>query len=303
MQSDQGFGPQHQAHPDFLNTPQQQQQMATFMTSPGDLFGYPMSAPATATAFADARSFWAGGDPNMAAMDFTIDANGRARVETSVGEDDGPTPPSTLRRNQSARSLHSKSKWDSSSDDDSSSTDDEPIIIPSRTTSFALPDPVKPTIGRLPLHSSQRSVSDRSTTSSSATIPGDGLYNDPESEAETVMNDLPKGAGDAASELEKLRQIRQKRASFAGQGSGSAAANNLFGSVQRGLNFGAPLGGNVGYSGGNLSHHSMQAVSPTTLTEASLPTPSSATSQSHGIRCICGRPDAPPNSDGFIVQW
>ncbi|CAK7229191.1 hypothetical protein SBRCBS47491_007162, partial [Sporothrix bragantina] len=238
---------------------------------------------------------------SKASVKFTIDANGRARVESSVDDNDGPTPPSTLRRNQSARSLHSKSKWDSSSDDDSSSTDDEPIIIPSRTTSFALPDPVKPTIGRLPLHSSQRSVSDRSTTSTTATLPSE-LYNDPESEAETVMNDLPKGAGDAASELEKLRQMRQKRASLTTQGNGSSSGNNLFGSVQRGLNFGGPLGGNVGYAGGNASHHNMQAVSPTTLTEVSLPTPSSATSQSHGIRCICGRPDAPPNSDGFIVQ-
>ncbi|CAK7223421.1 hypothetical protein SEUCBS140593_005229 [Sporothrix eucalyptigena] len=238
---------------------------------------------------------------SRASVKFTIDANGRARVETSVDEDDGATPPSTLRRNQSARTLHTKSKWDSSSDDDSSSTDDEPIIIPSRTTSFALPDPVKPTIGRLPLHSSQRSVSDRSTTSTAATVPGDS-YNDPESEAETVMNDLPKGAGDAASELHKLRQMRQKRASFAGQGSGSSSANNLFGSAQRGLKFGGPLGSNIGFPSSSSAHHNMQAVSPTTLTEASLPTPSSATSQSHGIRCICGRSDAPPNSDGFIVQ-
>ncbi|KAL1894161.1 hypothetical protein Sste5346_005947 [Sporothrix stenoceras] len=251
---------------------------------------------------------------SRASVKFTIDANGRARVETAAADNDAP---STLRRNQSARSLHSKSRWDSSSeDDDSSSTDDEPIIIPSRTTSFALPDPVKPTIGRGPLHSSQRSVSDRSTTSTSATIPGDGAFNDPESEAETVMNDLPKGAGDAASELEKLRQMRQKRASFAGVSSNSihsagggggltssSSANNLFGSVQRGLKFGGPLGGYP--SGSSHSHHNMQAVSPTTLTDASLLTPSSARSQahnSHGIRCICGRPDAPPKSDGFIVQ-
>ncbi|ERS97222.1 hypothetical protein HMPREF1624_06553 [Sporothrix schenckii ATCC 58251] len=252
---------------------------------------------------------------SRASVKFTIDANGRARVETAAADRDGPTPSATLRRNQSARSLQGKSRWDSSSEDDSSSTDDEPIIIPSRTTSFALPDPVKPTIGRGPLHSSQRSVSDRSTTSSSATMPGDAAYNDPESEAETVMNDLPKGAGDAASELEKLRQMRQKRASFAGASSsnshsaggggltGSGSANNLFGSVQRGLKFGGPIGGNAGFSSGR--HHNMQAVSPTTLTDASLPTPSSARSQahdSHGIRCICGRQDAPPNSDGFIVQ-
>ncbi|EPE05861.1 phd-finger domain-containing protein [Ophiostoma piceae UAMH 11346] len=479
MQSEQGFGPQHQQHPDFLNTPQQQP-MATFATSPADLFGnYPMSAPASATAFTDAREFWGNGDPNMLAMDvdyganmfatpntvqrqleaidwtqasqatqsymlgsagdmsqdaqrhldnhhiqhmsmtsdgdpkqmipttldtasashhalyssayptpvddpfgmvnsnggvnpgllfsrppsssmdvmasappdsapslsmgdpaiferqphlptttapgalqmtkssppqhmlalapdsarselrrsnsFKIDASGRARVETGL-DDDELAPQSTIRRNKSAHNLHIKSKWDSSTDDDSSSSDDEPIIIPSRTTSFALPDPVKPTIGRGPLHSSQRSVSDRSTASTTTSLPGDTLFNDPESETDTIMNDLPKGAGDAASELEKLRQMRQMRASLPAGVNSLSGGGNLFGSVQRGLHFGGPLGGNL--SGRS---HSMQAVSPTTLTEASLPTPSTG-SRSHGIRCICGRADAPPASDGFIVQ-
>lgn len=233
---------------------------------------------------------------------FTIDANGRARVETTVDPDDRPTPPSTLRRNQSARSLQSKSKWDSSSEDESSSTDDEPIIIPSRPTSFALPDPVKPSISRRPLHSSQRSVSDRSTASTGATIPGDASYNDPESEAETVMNEVQKGAGDAASELQKLRQQRQKQANSGnGMFSASSSSNDIFGSAQRGLQFGGPLGGsNVFHSGGGL--HSRQAASPTTLTDASLPTPPTG-SRSHRIRCVCGRRDAPPASDGFIVQW
>lgn len=231
-----------------------------------------------------------------ASVKFMIDASGRARVEA---DEDEPAPQSTIRRNQSAHNLHSKSKWDSSTDDDSSSSDDEPIIIPSRTTSFALPDPVKPTIGHRPLHSSQRSVSDRSTTSTAASLPGDALFNDPESETETVNNDFSDGAGDAASELKKLRQMRQKRASLPAGANNLSGSGNLFGSVQRVLPYGPPLGGNLG---GNLSRsQSMQAVSPTTLTEASLPTPSTA-SRSHGIRCICGRPDAPPASDGFIVQ-
>ncbi|OAA58584.1 3-isopropylmalate dehydrogenase leu2a [Niveomyces insectorum RCEF 264] len=231
------------------------------------------------------------------AVKFTIDANGRARVETTLDADDESAPPSTLRRNQSARSLHSKSGWESSSEDDSSSTDDEPIIIPSRTTSFALPDPVKPR-GRGPLHSSQRSVSDRSTASTFATLPGDASYNDPESEAETVMNEVPKGAGDAAGELEKLRQMRQKRSTLAGGGKGGS--DNVFSSGQRGLRFGGSFGGNAN-SHNSSARGRRQAVSPTTLTETSLPTPSSDT-HSHGVRCICGRTEPPGPSDGFIVQ-
>ncbi|KLU83979.1 hypothetical protein MAPG_03028, partial [Magnaporthiopsis poae ATCC 64411] len=92
---------------------------------------------------------------NRASVKFTIDANGRARVETVVAEDE---PAAAARRGRSKRKgmasgSRSSSRWDSTDDDggpagahdddDASSTDDEPIIIPSRNTSFALPDPLK----------------------------------------------------------------------------------------------------------------------------------------------------------------
>lgn len=231
-----------------------------------------------------------------ASVKFTIDANGRAWVERYVGDDDKSTPRSSLRRNQSARSLHSKSKWDSSGDD-SSSTDDEPIIMPSRTTSFVLPEAVKPAINGVNLNLSQRS--DHSTNSTKMAMPGDDLYSDAESEAETVMNDVPEGAGDAASELEKLRQMRQKRGGLGFQGTGSTVAKRSSGSSQQGPKLNRSLGQKLALSGVG-SVRAVPAISPS---NTNLPTRSSAASQSHKIRCICGCPNAPSNSDGFIVQW
>ncbi|KAI8963970.1 hypothetical protein F5Y11DRAFT_317993 [Daldinia sp. FL1419] len=140
---------------------------------------------------------------------FTIDSRGRARAETTtiVIEDEDTTPKAVRSRHEK----RSKGKSWASSEDDDSSTDDEPIIIPSRNTSFALPDPRRPS--PLPFHSSQRSVSDQSTSSLGI------YYNEPEpadaeSEAETVMN-VPGGNnyGDATSELRKVIESRQKRAS------------------------------------------------------------------------------------------
>ncbi|KAK0646182.1 hypothetical protein B0T16DRAFT_390661 [Cercophora newfieldiana] len=138
---------------------------------------------------------------------FMIDANGRARVETTVIVDDDDDAPPTVRKRHSAQPL-SRQRWASSEDDDDSSTDDEPIIIPSRNTSFALPDPLKPTSIH-PFHSSQRSVSERSTTSYTTFR---SSQDDGDSDRETVINDATptgKTSGDAASELRKLRESRR----------------------------------------------------------------------------------------------
>ncbi|KAH8176354.1 PHD-finger domain-containing protein [Sarocladium implicatum] len=142
-----------------------------------------------------------------ASVRFTIDSKGRARAESTIMTDSrGPG----ISRSQSARVGVGRASPDS--DDDSSETDDEPIIIPSRNTSFnasfALPDPLKP-VGSI-FHSSRRSISDKST---STITNGDGLtgaMNDEESEAETVTNEH-QGGGDAASELRKVMESRQRR--------------------------------------------------------------------------------------------
>ena len=148
-----------------------------------------------------------------ASVRFTIDSKGRARAESTMMTDSrGPG----MSRSQSARGGLGRTSPDS--DGDSSETDDEPIIIPSRNTSFnasfALPDPLKP-VGSI-FHTSRRSISDKST---STITNGDGLsgaVNDDESEAETVTNEHQEG-GDAASELRKVMESRQRRSLQSGR--------------------------------------------------------------------------------------
>jgi hypothetical protein len=218
---------------------------------------------------------------------FTIDANGRARVETTIfAGNEQPRPLPGRARNMSQPTLRQHQGWHSSESDDDSSTDDEPIIIPSRNTSFVLPDPLKAT-RKNPLHGSQHSISERSTASY-ATFGAQSYQDRSDSEAETVMDDrTPTGgrSGDAASELKKLRESRhkgplpsptkQKRLSFAG---------------------GPHVAGLVS---SNYPRHTV--ISPTSLTESSLPTPSSSRSQ--GVRCLCNRSEAERDGDGFMVQW
>lgn len=194
---------------------------------------------------------------------FTIDAQGRARAETTiVGEGSGPRK--GLPRNRSSRDVSASRSWDSSDDD--SSTDDEPIIIPSRNNSFSasfvLPDPRKP-VGSI-FHSSRRSISDRSASNSA---------NDAESEAETVVNERQNKGGDATSELRKVVEDRQKR-------------SNQVGSARSQRRVSTSIGRH--YPGG--------IISPTSLTE------SSYGSDSHGVRCVCDKTSA-DEGDGFMLQW
>ncbi|KAI1102977.1 hypothetical protein F4804DRAFT_353273 [Jackrogersella minutella] len=140
---------------------------------------------------------------------FIIDSRGRARTETAtvVLDNDDMTP--TVVRRQKEQCSKEKD-WDSSEGDESS-TDDEPIIIPSRNTSFSLPQTRRPSSHSV--HSSQRSVSDQGTSSL-------GIYynevtpvdHDDESDAETVMN-IKNGSnhGNATNEILKVVESRQKR--------------------------------------------------------------------------------------------
>jgi hypothetical protein len=196
-----------------------------------------------------------------ASVKFTIDSRGRARAETMVVDNE-----SGVRSGKEGGN-----PW-SSSEEDESSEDDDPIIIPSRNASFVLPDPNKPTLPH-PFAESRRSVSEQSGSSL-------GIYNneptvtlnDPESEAETVLKEgSGSSRGDAASELRKVVQDRHKR---------SLNTSQRF--------VAAPQG-------------SGSTTSPTSLTENSVPTPTS--SQANSIRCVCQRAESPRNSDGFMVQW
>lgn len=233
---------------------------------------------------------------------FTIDANGRARVETTLIVDDDSAGSLSARRRHSIQPLPRHQRhWSTSGsehdDDDDSSTDDEPIIIPSRNTSFALPDPLKPS-RRNPLHLSQRSLSERNSSSSNPGFPNQQNHadGDPESEAETVKDDsdmTPTGrkTGDAASELKKLRSVRQ-----------NPHRPMISPTKHKRFSLGAS---SVAPPVGEYSTHRGQRYailsSPTKLSESSLPTPAS----SHGqdVRCICNRSEVDPETDKFMVQW
>jgi hypothetical protein len=208
---------------------------------------------------------------------FTIDARGRANAETTteiIGEE-GLSP--SFRQPRTEPRGKRRSWGPPSDDDESSSSDDEPIIIPSRNASFALPDPKKPS-SMHPFHASQRSISEQSAGSLGIFYnePSGYAANDVESEAETVMqdSDATQGEGDAASELRKMVQDRQKREA---QMSSQRFSSGMFGGV------------------------SSSTISPTTITEASLPTPPS--SKGNAVRCICKKSEMPHGSDGFMVQW
>lgn len=205
---------------------------------------------------------------------FTIDSRGRARAETTTviedGEEANPLP-TVIRSRKEARS-RSRSKHGYSSEDDESSTDDEPIIIPSRNASFAMPDARNPSF--VQSFSSQRSIGDQGASSL-------GIYyneqnhahNDGESDAETVMNWPESGRGDATSELRKVVENRQKKISL--------------NTSQRFIS-GPP-------------YSSSSAISPTTVTDSSLPTPS--TDRGNQIRCICKSTSNRVKGNGYLVQW
>ncbi|TKW53619.1 hypothetical protein CTA1_10570 [Colletotrichum tanaceti] len=207
------------------------------------------------------------------AVKFTIDSKGRARAETTVVTDDSRSD-SPHRKPAVAREMPRRERSWESDDDDESSTDDEPIIIPSRNASFALPDPRRPSSASV-FHSSRRSVSEHSSSSFGAPA---SQHDQNESEAETVMNEAQAKGGDAASELRKLVENRNKRAPQAPQAlSGQRSQRFASGSFQD------PHGG---------------LMSPTAFTETNKGNTWSNVEQNemNGIRNInVGQEDEPPD--------
>lgn len=202
---------------------------------------------------------------------FTIDSRGRARAETTAvidDDEDEDALPTVIRSRKEARG-RSRSKHRHSSEEDESSTDDEPIIIPSRNTSFALPDARKPSFVQQSF-SSQRSISEQGASSLGIYYnEQSSTHNEAESDAETVMNWPESGRGDAASELRKVVEDRQKM---------SLNTSQRFVS-------GPPYSSNT--------------ISPSTLTDGSLPTPS--TDRGSQIRCVCKSTNRRANA--YMVQW
>lgn len=69
MQNDQGYGY------DFVAGTPQHNNMPNFATTPTDMYGYPLSAPATGPLYADSGLFWEG-DPSMSGMELDFAASG-----------------------------------------------------------------------------------------------------------------------------------------------------------------------------------------------------------------------------------
>lgn len=205
-------------------------------------------------------------------LKFTIDPNGRARTERVVVEDE----PRTTKGGPTA--MHED--WDSSHYE--SSSDDEPILVPSRNTSFSLPQPSKASKPNR-LDSSSRALDMRrhsasgysqSESSSQHSYGRDSV----ESEAETVM-DGDDGSGDATRELRKVMEDRKK--------------SQLKSRNPRHHHYGS----DATPRGNAYAHYSSSTnLSPTTLTDPAT-TPSST--RSGTTRCVCNNPE----SEGFMIQW
>lgn len=191
----------------------------------------------------------------------TIDSRGRAHTETTVIVDDEQQTPTGRRR----RKDENKKEW-GSSEDESSSTDDEPIVIPSRNSSFALPQSREPSYIR-PSHTSQKSLGDQSTGSLGIYYAEPGSSQcDADSDAETVMNVATNhdNRGDAMSELRKVRESRQKRIPVLNPNNRSMSS--------------APFG-------------------------VSSPISTPSTHRGNQIRCVCNTTLSHINGDGYMVQW
>lgn len=217
------------------------------------------------------------GPKTRTSVKFTIDSRGRARAETTtvLVDNSEETTPRAIRY---SKDVGYGERNAGSSGDDESSSDDEPIVLPSRNTSFALPDPLRPTSSHL-FPPSQRA---RAASTSSLGIynngAAQGALDDEDgagSEAETVMNEPRSRYGDAASELRKVVEDRQKRPAV--KPNPRVVTNKT------------------------RPPSSSSSISRLSVGEASLPTP--ASSQDHMVRCICKQTESPPGSNDFMVEW
>lgn len=167
-----------------------------------------------------------------------------------------------------------------------SSSEDEAILVPSRVTSFEIPQSKVPKLGRFETlsrgveqiverrysvnNSYSRSESSRSSQRSTRRGSVD-------SEAETVMEQ--DTTGDATQEIRKLMETRKQNH--------YKAQNSM---QRRQIPDLRPRPRYANYA-------SSSNVSPSTNTDTEGATPSS--SRSGTTRCVCHNPD----SDGFMIQW
>lgn len=196
----------------------------------------------------------------------TVDKKGRARTETVIiDEEDKASAP---RSNEGYDSSHYES-----------STDEEEIIIPSRNTSFAAPQPRGPKLARFETSArDSRRHSTTASTSYSETSSQHSLMDGVESEGETIMEE-DDGSGDATRALRKVMENRKKEQMKQRNPRHHRYSSDIRGSSQY-----------MGYA-------SSSNLSPTTVTDPDGATPSST--RSGTTRCVCGKQE----SEGFMIQW
>lgn len=206
---------------------------------------------------------------------FTIDSKGKARTETIIVDEQ----PSVNRRAKSS-SLNGASSlngdWESSHYE--SSTDEEPILVPSRNSSFSLPQAggTRFEISNRGANGIRRQSSSVNGYSHSESSSQHSMQRESvESEAETVITN-DGDAGDATQELRKVMENRKK--------------------VQPKLQSQHHRYGPDGRHG-SMYYNSSINISPTALTDPDGNTPSST--RSGTTRCVCQNDD----SEGFMIQW
>jgi len=253
-----------------------------------------------------------------ASVTFSIDANGRAKTETKI------LPADTSQRMEVDSDVES--------DGSSSSSDDQMIM--SQTQSFVYPQKHRqPKLGRFTHNSQSHSQKSsyastlgsgsnvRTVSESTSRRPSSNLFiqsnpqtNHPrpafhggadeeiESEAETVI-DSEDDKGDAQSALKKVLQSRQKSSGKQSMGTGT---KNVYAAPSRGyLPQNVPP--NPYYMTDTLTptrgyNDPYSNISPTTITDPDLATPSTGRSNisNDSVRCLCQTSE----DDGqLMIQW
>ncbi|KFZ08515.1 hypothetical protein V501_05918 [Pseudogymnoascus sp. VKM F-4519 (FW-2642)] len=208
------------------------------------------------------------------AVTFSIDANGRARTETTIVVDDS----------RSSRRINSRASSDGwESPQSGSSTDEDPIMIPSRNASFSIPNKRgMPKMAHFDTSRQSRSRKSGSANSSS--------HGDPDSDSETVIDGGK--SGDAASALRKA--MGSRRRSVSNMTSTQLHATSRASTRQ-------VLGSQGHYQRQSYAYQpSSSNASPTTISDPDGETPSTdlGSAGSDSTRCVCSSRDG----DEYMIQ-
>ncbi|KFX93425.1 hypothetical protein V490_04830 [Pseudogymnoascus sp. VKM F-3557] len=208
------------------------------------------------------------------AVTFSIDSNGRARTETTIVVDDG----------RATRSIRSRASSDGyESPQSGSSTDEDPIMIPSRNSSFSIPN--KRSMPKMAHFDTSRQNRPRRAGSANSSSLGD-----PDSESETIIDG--EKSGDAASALRKAMGSRRRSTSNMAGAQLRAASRTSTRQTS---------GAQGQYRRPSYAYQpSSSNASPTTISDPDGETPSTdpGSTGSDTTRCVCSSRDG----DEYMIQ-